>query len=72
MPHDMGRALIVIGAILVVVGVAIVFADRIPFLGRLPGDIVVRRKGFTLYLPLATGLLLSLVLTLILSLWSRR
>jgi hypothetical protein len=72
MPQELGRYLIIFGVVLVGVGVLLLFADRIPFLGRLPGDIVIRRGGFTLYAPLVTGLLLSLVLTLVLNLWSRR
>lgn len=72
MAQEMGRALIVVGILLVLIGVVFFFADRIPLLGRLPGDFVVRRKGFTLYAPIATALLLSLVLTLILNLLRRR
>jgi hypothetical protein len=72
MPQELGRYLIIFGVVLVGVGVLLLFADRIPFLGRLPGDIVIRRGGFTLYAPIVTGLLLSLVLTLVLNLWSRR
>ena len=72
MPQELGRALIVFGVVLTLVGIALTFADRIPWLGRLPGDIVVRKGNFTLYAPLVTGLILSLVLTLLLNLWSRR
>ncbi len=72
MTGDLGKALILMGILLVLVGAVFLFADRIPFLGRLPGDIVVRRKGFTLYAPIATALLLSLVLTLLLNLLRRR
>jgi Protein of unknown function (DUF2905) len=72
MSHELGRALVVIGSVIVVVGLVLVFSDRIPFLGRLPGDIIVKKRNFTLYFPIATGLLLSLVLTLLLSLWARR
>ncbi len=72
MPHELGRTLIVIGAVVILVGLALTFSDRIPFLGRLPGDIVVKKPNFTLYFPLATGLILSLLLTLVLNLWSRR
>lgn len=72
MPQELGRSLIVFGAILLVVGLILTFSDRIPWLGRLPGDIVVRKGNFTLYAPLVTGLVLSLVLTLLLNLWSRR
>lgn len=72
MPQELGRALIVIGAVMVVAGLVIVFGERVPFLGRLPGDVVIQKKNFTLYFPIATGLLLSLVLTVVLNLWSRR
>ena len=72
MSHDLGRALVVTGSVIVVVGLVLIFADRIPFLGRLPGDIIVKKRNFTLYFPIATGLVLSLVLTLLLSLWARR
>jgi DUF2905 family protein len=64
--------LIVIGAALLIVGLLVMFSDRVPFLGKLPGDVVVRKKNFTFYVPIVTSLLLSLVLTLVLSLWSRR
>ena len=72
MPQELGRVLIVFGAVVVLVGVALLFADRVPFLGRLPGDIVVRKGGFTLYAPIVSGLILSLVVTLVLNLLSRR
>ena len=68
----MGRILVLIGAVLLVVGLLVLFADRVPFLGKLPGDVVVRKKNFTFYFPIVTSILVSLVLTLVLSLWSRR
>ncbi len=69
---DLGRMLIVIGAVIVVVGLVLVLAGRIPGLGRLPGDILVRRGNFTFYFPLATSILLSLLLTLVLWFIGRR
>ncbi len=68
----LGRLLILAGLGLAAVGVVLVFAGRVPFLGRLPGDIVIQRDSWTLYFPLATMLLLSLVLTLVLNLLARR
>ena len=69
----MGRALIVAGAILIVAGLLITFGGRLPFrLGRLPGDIVIRGKNSVFYFPLATCLLLSLVLSIVLWLLRRR
>lgn len=60
---DIGRFLIVAGIVLVVIGVAWPFLGRIG-LGRLPGDIVLEREGFRLYIPITTCLLVSAVLTL--------
>jgi len=67
----LGRALVFIGLVIVVIGVGLMFAERVPFLGRLPGDITVRGDGWTVYAPLATSLVLSLVLTIALSLVAR-
>jgi hypothetical protein len=72
MAHEIGRALVVFGAVILVVGVLLMLSGKIPFVGKLPGDIVVRKGNFTLYAPLMTGLILSIVLTLVLNLWARR
>jgi DUF2905 family protein len=66
-----GRALIVAGAVLLLVGVVFVLGGKIPWLGRLPGDIVWRRGSATFYFPIVTCLLLSLLLTAIFSLLRR-
>lgn len=63
-----GRALIIAGAILVLAGVLLSFGPKIPLLGRLPGDFVVKREHVTVYVPLATCILLSVVITLLLRL----
>jgi len=63
---ELGKALVVLGAVLLVVGLLLLFAGRIPFLGKLPGDIVIRRRNFTFYFPIATGIILSLLISLIL------
>jgi hypothetical protein len=68
---DLGRALVIVGAVTLVLGILLSVGGRLPWLGRLPGDIVVRRPGLTLYLPLGTCLVLSVVLTVVLSLWRR-
>jgi len=73
-PGGLGRALIGLGLLIVAVGLLLVLADRFPGLriGRLPGDLSVQRPAFRLYFPLATSLLASLVLSLVLWLLSRR
>jgi Protein of unknown function (DUF2905) len=66
----LGRLVAGVGAALVVVGALLWLAGRLG-LGRLPGDVVVRRGSFTFAFPLATSLLLSLVATILLNLWLR-
>lgn len=69
----MGRTLILIGVALIVLGVIVTLGERLPIrLGRLPGDIVIRGKNSTFYFPLVTCLILSLILTLLSWLFSRR
>ena len=70
--HDIGRMLIVFGLLIALAGVALVLVGRVPWLGRLPGDVHIQRGSWTFYFPLATSLLLSVVLTLILWLLRRR
>jgi hypothetical protein len=70
--HDIGRMLVVFGLLIALVGVALVLVGRVPWLGRLPGDIHIHRGNWTFYFPLATSLLLSVVLTLILWILGRR
>jgi hypothetical protein len=69
-----GRVLVLVGAVVLFLGVLLVVADGVPLVGRLPGDITVRGNGWTLYAPLATSIVLSVLLTVILSLvaWARR
>ena len=69
---ELGRALIVLGVVIAVLGLALVFFDRVPWIGRLPGDIHVQRGNWTFYFPLGTSILLSVVLTLVLWLIGRR
>jgi hypothetical protein len=62
--QDLGKILMLIGAALLVIGAALYFLKGIPFLGKLPGDILVKKENFTFYFPWATSLVLSLLLTL--------
>ena len=68
----LGRLLIGAGLLLAFVGVVVLLAGRVPFLGRLPGDFVFRRGPVTVYVPLVTSLVLSVVLTLALNIFLRR
>ena len=60
----LGRSLMIAGAALLVVGLALYLSPSLPLLGKLPGDLRIERPGFRLYLPLTTCLLLSLFLSL--------
>jgi Protein of unknown function (DUF2905) len=68
---QLGRVLLGVGLVLVVLGGLLLVGERLG-LGRLPGDLVLKRKNVSIYLPIATSILLSLVLTLVLNLWLRR
>lgn len=68
---EIGRVLIIIGGLIVLVGVVFVAGWRIPFLGRLPGDFSYDRGNFHVYFPLATGIVLSVALTIVLNLFFR-
>ena len=69
MPLDnVGRLLVVVGLVVVAAGLLFIVAGRVPFLGRLPGDIHWEHDGVQVYAPLATGLLLSVVLSVLLTL----
>ena len=67
----LGRVLMIAGAVLFVAGLLLSLAPRVPWLGRLPGDVVYRRGNFTFYFPLVTSILLSVILTLVLRLFRR-
>lgn len=69
---ELGRALVVLGVVIVLLGLVLVFFDRVPWIGRLPGDIHVGRGNWTFYFPLGTSILLSILLTLVLWLIGRR
>ncbi|MCX5720005.1 MAG: DUF2905 domain-containing protein [Nitrospirae bacterium] len=67
-----GKFLIIFGIIIVAVGVLLLISGKIPWIGRLPGDIMIHKKNFTFYFPLATSILISVVLTFLFWLISRR
>lgn len=66
----LGRGLVIAGVAIAVIGIALLFADRVPFIGRLPGDITFGGDGWTVYAPIATSIVVSLVLTAALSLFA--
>lgn len=69
----LGRMLIILGIVLIVAGLLFTLGDRLPIrIGRLPGDIVIRGRNTTFYFPIMTSILLSLILTLLFSIFGRR
>jgi hypothetical protein len=70
--QHIGRILIVTGLVIAVIGVVLALSGRIPWLGKLPGDILIQRKNYTFYFPLATGILISILLTLLFWIFGRR
>jgi hypothetical protein len=67
----MGKILITIGIILVIAGVIVHFFNRIPFAGKLPGDIMIDRPNFKFYFPITTSILLSILVSLIIFLFNK-
>ena len=64
--QPLGRALLALGLILAAFGLLLLVSPKLPWLGRLPGDILIQRERFAFYFPLASGLLASLILSLVL------
>lgn len=60
----LGKMLILMGVLIILIGLLLMIGDKIPWIGRLPGDIVIRKEKFTFYFPLTTSILISLMLTL--------
>lgn len=70
--NELGRLIIIFGVILIIVGLILLASPKVPYLGKLPGDILVKRDGFTFYFPLATSIIISIILTLIVNLFLRK
>jgi tellurite resistance protein TehA-like permease len=70
--NDLGKLLIGFGLLITLIGVVLLLVGRVPWLGRLPGDIHVQRGNWTFYFPLATSLVVSVVLTLLFWVVGRR
>jgi len=62
----MGKILIIAGIILVILGLAVTYGPKIPWIGRLPGDILIKRDNVTFYFPIVTSIIISIIVSLIL------
>jgi hypothetical protein len=69
--EPLGKSLVLIGISIVLIGVLMWGLSSIPFIGRLPGDVYVRRGNFTFYFPIATCILISIIATILFSLMRR-
>ncbi|MEB2308298.1 MAG: DUF2905 domain-containing protein [Candidatus Brocadiaceae bacterium] len=67
-----GKILIGLGILMIIVGGLFVLGGKIPFLGRLPGDVAIQRKNFSFYFPITTCIIISIILSLIMWLLRRR
>ena len=69
---EFAKLFILIGVLFIVVGCGLYFLPKVPGLGRLPGDIFIKKENFTFYFPLTTSILLSIIISLILMLWAKK
>jgi len=63
--EGLGKILLIVGGIIVVLGLILVFSQHVPFIGKLPGDILIKKNGFSFYFPIVTMLILSILITII-------
>jgi hypothetical protein len=70
--EPLGRSLIVLGVVLAALGAVLVLGPRLPLIGHLPGDIVIQREGVTIYIPITSMILVSIVASVVLGLLGRR
>lgn len=67
-----GKFLVISGIIIIILGAILILSGKIPFIGRLPGDIIIQKKNYTIYIPIATSIIISVLLTLILWIIGRK
>ena len=67
----LGKMLVLLGVLILVIGLLLLVGEKIPWVGRLPGDIIIKKERFTFYFPLATSILISILLTLLFTLFRK-
>ena len=72
MAGDIGKIIIFIGLLLVVIGFVWMVGNKLPFIGKLPGDIAIERKNYSFYFPVTTCIIISIILSFILWLFNKR
>lgn len=71
MMPGIGRTLVILGVLLVIVGLGFIYVNKIPYVGRLPGDIYIKREKFSFYFPLTTSIIISIILTIFFSIFRK-
>ena len=69
--HELAKGLILTGVVLIIAGILLLVLPKMPFIGRLPGDILIKRENFTFHFPLATSIIVSIIISLILYLYGK-
>lgn len=69
--HFLGKLLIFLGLVLIIIGIIVLYIPQVPFLGKLPGDIYIKKDNFVFYAPLTTSFLISILISLILYIISK-
>ena len=67
----LGKLLILLGVFIALMGLLLMVGDKIPWIGKLPGDILIKKEKFTFYFPLTTSILISIILTLLFTLFRK-
>ncbi len=71
MMPSMGKTLIILGVILIVIGLAFTYGPKIPWLGKLPGDISIKKDNFSFYFPITTSIIISIILTILFTIFRK-
>ncbi len=66
-----GKIFIFLGIVLILIGLAFMFGDKIPYLGKLPGDIYIKRERFSFFFPITTSIIISIILSILFSIFRR-
>ena len=71
MMPGIGKLFVILGIVLIITGLAFMFGDKIPYIGKLPGDIFIRKERFSLYFPITTSIIISIILTVLFSIFRK-
>ena len=66
-----GKLFIILGIVMIIIGFGFIFSDKIPYIGRLPGDISIKRENFSFYFPITTSIIISIILTILFSIFRK-